>query len=123
MTHDADDHEPFRRAGELADRPGVLAILVALHARSGSASLRQLQRIGPPTISKDIPTALRWLATEGLLVRADQGGSWDLADPDSIFRLTKRGTQILDSLAALVAHLPPAIQRSPGRRRRYSTDS
>ena len=123
MTHDADAHEPFQRAGELADQPGVLAVLVALHARSGSASLYGLQRINAPIISRNIPAALRWLAAEGLLVPVGRGGSWDLVDPDSIFQLTERATQILDSLAALVAHLPPAIHRTPGRRRRHFSGS
>jgi DNA-binding HxlR family transcriptional regulator len=117
MTHDDDDSDPFRRAGELADRPGVLAILVELHTGTGSATLHQLRRVNPPTSSRNIVSAVRWLAAEGLLTQTGGAGSWDLDDPDSRYQLTEHGTRILDSLAALVAHLSRAKQRSSTHRR------
>lgn len=121
MTYNNDDDEAFRRAGELADMPGALAVLLELHAGSGTATLGHLQDTNTRTSRRNVTRAVRWLAAEGLLCRADDTGSWDLDDPTTTYRLTDLSQRIIDSLAAVVAHFPPASPGSPTRRGGPST--
>src|SRR4051812_17645353 len=79
------DHDlPARELIDIVAQPGAAETILALHARSGAATVAELERPGAADVVKVVPA----LAAAGLVTGC---GSLDGVDPESQLMLTADG--------------------------------